>query len=122
MSQVSLRRLKQYSESSPRHRTMILTRALPYFLQKTGLYVHRVRAGHVHFRDGQASHTSIWFWCGNLGSMSQEKPGKLYATPPEGHFVCATCEGRAIGAGETQTREINGIPVMYSPRKRGDAT
>jgi hypothetical protein len=64
-------------------------------------------------------HTSIGFWCGSSGFFG-EGHGKLYDEIPKGEVLCATCEGKAIGAGEDGARVINGRDVMYSPRKQHD--
>lgn len=42
--------------------------------------------------------------------------GVLLAIVPENEVLCATCEGRAIGAGQTESRLINGHMVKYAPR------
>lgn len=101
--------------------------ALPYYRSGYGTYIHRVRSGSTHRpRNGKDKnrilHLSFHFWCGNIGCINltgygRKKNGQLFATVPEGGVVCATCEGRAIGAGMDGARTINGIPVIYSPRK-----
>ena len=90
--------------------------ALPYYLSRQGKYFHRVRSANNHWHDGNLSHTAVGFWCGNSGFIGDK--GKLYAKVPEGGVLCATCEGRAIGAGLAGERTINGKKVMYSPTKQ----
>lgn len=88
--------------------------SLPYFKTRQGEYFHRVRHANNHWRGGELSHTSVGFWCGNGGFIGEK--GRLYAKIPEGGVLCATCEGKAIGAGLDGERKINGKKVMYSPK------
>ena len=87
--------------------------ALPYYKSRRGDYFHRVRSATNYWREGDLSHTSVSFWCGNSGFVG--KKGQLYPEVPADGVLCATCEGRAIGAGLDGARTINGKKVMYSP-------
>jgi len=105
--------------------------ALPYYQCRPGAYVHRIRSGQTHRlrmgedayhkrhpQMGQILHLSFSFWCGGSGHVSRDKPGRLFAEIPENGVLCATCEGRAIGAGlDGSPSEINGRAVIFSPRK-----
>lgn len=44
------------------------------------------------------------------------KGGFLFEHAPEGEVLCATCEGRAIGAGQDDSHQINGRMVRFAPR------
>lgn len=118
MSKVALIRKPRdyYARDS---RTVPLTQALPFFRSKHGRYIHRVRSGSLHRIHAQP-HMSFDFWCGNCGTMgtdfSKRGGGELFAVPPENAVFCATCEGRAIGAGMDGARVIGGRTVLYSPR------
>lgn len=89
--------------------------ALPYYKSERGQYVHRLRYGTAHYWSGVFKWISYSMWCGSLGWSTR---GHLYAEIPEGQLLCATCEGRAIGAGLDGARTINGRPVIYSPRRK----
>lgn len=84
--------------------------------------MHRVRSGQHHYLHGEYTHSSVKYWCGNngffgsTGRMASTKNGEFFAEGPERAVYCATCEGRAIGAGFDGTREINGRRVLYSPK------
>lgn len=94
-----------------------ITRALPFFRSYQGHYVHRVKSGALHPAHGDfEGHMHFHYWCGGIGSISKKKPGQLFAIPPEHAVFCATCEGRAIGAGMDGARIICGRTVIYSPR------
>jgi len=93
-----------------------LKASLPFFQAKPGAYVHRVRSGSIHIRNGEFSHTSIHYWCGGMGFLEQRRGSKLMDSPPPDAVMCATCEGRAIGAGLTESRVIAGRFVRFSPR------
>ena len=97
------------------HATGNITYMLPYYLSNRGKYVHRIRSANTHWRDGEISHVSISFWCGNTGFM---RKGKVFADIPSDGVLCAVCEGKAIGAGQDGERIINGRPVMYSPNHK----
>ena len=113
-NKIELQRYK-YSDNVDRLKTIPLTRALPYFKSSNAnsKYFHRVRSGARH--ECLGIHYSISFWCGGGGFIG--KKGRLYAELPEDAVLCATCEGRAIGAGMDKTHTINGRFVKYSPRK-----
>lgn len=103
--------------------TRILSASLPFYFGHSSRYVHRPRSGAMHFSDGRYTHTSLFFWCGGCGFPHGEgrlyRPkGQLLAEPPAGAVICATCEGRARGAGQLGTREICGREVRFSPRGR----
>jgi hypothetical protein len=113
---VELLRRKKSHWHAPTHHTMHLTRSLPFFRSAQGSYVHRVRSGHIHFRGNEAKHTSLSFWCGGTGFVGcSERPGQMFDNPPANSPLCATCEGRAIGAGMTESRLICGRVVKFSP-------
>lgn len=98
------------------HATKPIRQALPFYKAAKGTYVHRVRSGQSHWRDGKLSHTHVDFWCGAAGFPGAK--GKLTAQPGEDDVICATCEGRAIGAGLEGSPMINGRKVGYNPRHR----
>ena len=87
--------------------------ALPYFKSNQGAYLHRLRSANQYWSEGKLTHTSVKFWCGNIGYTNK---GRLFATIPEGEVLCATCEGRAIGAGIYEKPFINGRLVKYQPQ------
>lgn len=115
-------------DSSTGLRTVQCLKALPFFRSSSGKYIHRVRGVLMFYqRDtGHLSHSAVHYWCGGSGfprNRSLLFSGRLeyenasfFDSPPEGSFVCATCEGRAIGAGMAGAREIAGKPVMFQPR------
>lgn len=122
MSKVKLQR--SIHENDPRLKSKPamprITHMLPYYISGRGKYYHRVRSAANHAcGDKGYTHTSISFWCGNTGFIGNGK-GKLYKQIPEGGILCATCEGRAIGAGMDGAPVINGKEVCYSPRKESD--
>jgi len=88
--------------------------SLPFYIARLGKYFHRVRSSSNHWRNGKYSHTSVSFWCGGIGFVGDK--GTLHGEVHENGTLCATCEGRAVGAGLDGVRMINGRSVMYSPR------
>lgn len=102
------------------NRIVSLSAALPFVKGKQGVIFHRPRNGQIFYRDGVLSHTAISFWCGGgcfIGQRSGERcGGELYDQLPDRAILCATCEGRAIGAGLLDARQINGRAVLFHPR------
>jgi hypothetical protein len=97
----------------------ILKKSLPFWQAKPGCYVHRVRSGIVHQLGRRDPHTSLKMWCGQSGFLTHQslgREGNLLADIPAGEVCCATCEGRAVGAGLLGAPVIAGHPVKYSPR------
>jgi len=96
--------------------------SLPFVKSSRGYYTHRVRSANSYiytssgltYKAGEL-HIAVQCWCGMTLLISKRKFGKFLVEPPDGSPVCATCEGRAIGAGKLGAREIAGRPVMYSP-------
>lgn len=97
-----------------------ITWALPFYRSKQGSYVHRVRSGTTHLYDkprgrwNKKGHISLTMWCGQIGFPGEK--GELLETPHESSIFCATCEGRAIGAGQVGSHMICGRIVKYTPR------
>lgn len=96
------------------HAMMPIVKSLPYWRSSQGSYVHRVRSGTIYFHDRKPSHTALGLWCGMHGFIGRK--GGLMAEPPPTATICATCEGRAIGAGQTESRMICGRVVKFAPR------
>lgn len=92
-------------------------RSLPFAESLQGEYTHRVR--HVTLHNSlKTAHLSVICWCGMSLIVSARKKGQLVAQPSEGRPLCATCEGRVIGAALIGEPEIDGRQVMYQPRRR----
>lgn len=95
--------------------------AYPFYKGNAGQYFHRIRSGTTYVRHGDTSHASLSFWCGNSGSIAPEgkkQKGQMWAVLPPDAVLCATCEGRWVGAGMEGARDINGRAVHFSPRKK----
>lgn len=95
-----------------------VTKALPFVESGAGEYTHRVRHITLYTVLGK-SHMAVACWCGmSINVGSRRRRSKLVDSPTTGRPVCATCEGRVIGAGIVPPREIGGKHVMYAPRNR----
>ena len=97
-----------------------IKRALPYVESARGSYTHRVRNAALHHLEGWPPHVSVSCWCGmslNIGGR-RTVGSKFVAVPSLGRPVCATCEGRAIGAGLEDSHKINGRMVRFQPQIR----
>jgi hypothetical protein len=97
-----------------------LVKSLPFY-HRMGNYVHRVRSGWIYVESGEWTHTSIRFWCGGTGFLAPRRKsryadGNLIAQVPSDAVCCATCEGRVIGAGVTESRVLAGRFLSFSPR------
>lgn len=92
---------------------LFIRESLPFWQSRAGGYVHRVRSGAVHCWDGLPTHAAFKLWCGYVG---QSTKGLLLAEPNMRDVHCATCEGRAIGAGMAGSPVIAGRPVRFAPK------
>lgn len=110
---------------APDHKTERVTKCLPFYRRGPLRLVHRVREAWLFYRQEKFSHMAVQFWCGNVGYMGgkpkrggrgDDRPS-LFAVAPEHAMFCATCEGRAVGAGMDGARKINGRPVLFQPRE-----
>ena len=100
---------------SPDRITDIL-HCLPFITGQAGTYVHRVRYAQAYYDGSTLTHMAFECWCGQGALMSDRKKSRLYSDPPQDRYMCATCEGRAIGAGLTESRTIAGRELMFRPR------
>lgn len=97
---------------------VIITKAPPFAESRSGNYTHRVRSAIIHTNDGHWSHMAAHMWCG-MGMLfdTRKHAGNRFVDEPSaGRPVCATCEGRAIGAGQDGAMKIAGRMVKFSPR------
>lgn len=101
-----------------------IKKSLPFYERIGEGYVHRVRSAAHHYtsKDGSMTHTSYHFWCGAVGFLypagkqnRKKKPAVLTAELTAGRVLCATCEARAIGAGQLGLEKIGEHFVKYRP-------
>lgn len=90
---------------SHRPKPIPVRRMLPFVWRGPGRLVHRARSASLH-HDGRLS---VQAWCGPM----VQKPSVL-AKVPDGAEVCATCEGRAAGAGQIPSGFDE--PIKFTPR------
>ena len=114
MSMVALLRPR-----NPDARNVYASKSLPFAESGAGRYTHRVREFCVINMHAPtfAPHAAASCWCGVtilIGSKPKQRGNSLVSVPSR--VLCATCEGRAIGAGQLGAQEIAGQPVMFSPR------
>lgn len=106
-------------------REITVKAALPFVQSGAGTYVHRVRSATYHqYYSASRGQWETWLavrcWCGmgiNIGGRRQRSAGRgMLSEPGPDDVVCATCEGRAIGAGLCGAPLIAGRAVKFSPR------
>lgn len=110
-------------------RPVPLKRALPFFSGPGRRMAHRVRSGsmYLHHDADWPTTIALHFWCGNQGFLRRTTPrrthgGFLFAAPPDDFPMCATCEGRAIGAGEPSAAFLfQQRSLLFSPRSMAHA-
>lgn len=95
-----------------------VVKSRPFYRSRAATRVHRVRMATMHYFGGEYSHTSFKAWCGHVGfSSKRRRHNSLLLLDDQGDLpICATCEGRAVGAGALGEREIQGRAVIYTPR------
>lgn len=96
--------------------TVRVKASLPFAESDSGWYTHRVRSAILIKLGDRPAHMAIRCWRGMSLLISKRKHGRFVAEPSAGRPVCATCEGRAIGAGQEDSHKINGRMVKFSPR------
>lgn len=102
-----------------------IKRMAPFLLKSSGR-VHRVRSAQLHYHDADCWsslwHVSVSLWCGGTGFLHRRRTGNgpdlLRFEPPEGMPICATCEGRAVGAGGQPSAWFvpPDRPLIFTPR------
>lgn len=108
-----------------RRNTRPVKQLLPFYERDGAGYVHRARSCHMHYDDdGTHTHTSVKFWCGACGFLypkgkqnRKHLSARMTDTVSAGRVVCATCEGRAHGAGQVGDGRIAGRFAKYSPHR-----
>lgn len=112
---VTLRKPKWPVWQAPHEQKAWLSKSLPFVRTRAATRLHRVREATMYFHDGVYSHTAFRCWCDQTCLTSN---GARLFDVVEDLPICATCEGRAIGAGQCGAAEINGRAVIYTPRNR----
>lgn len=110
---VNIEPCKYFREKRDRRLSVPCRKSLPFAESTQGQYSHRVRHVTLHVCLGK-THLAANLWCG-MSIIISKKKGRLLAEPSENRPMCATCEGRAIGAGLLGAREIAGRFVMFRP-------
>ena len=92
-------------------------KSLPFLESLRGEYAHRVKHVSIYTSQSGKSHFIVKVWCGASFCVGGDGKGQsiLVADPTKHKPICATCEGRFIGSGQSGAREINGNKVMYRP-------
>ena len=113
---IALEVTKERGWRSPNVMSVGVKKSLPYAESSGGEYTHRVRSARLHNMTGYEPHTSISCWCGMSLLVGKRHKGGFVAEPTPGRPMCATCEGRAIGAGVDGSHKINGRMARFQPR------
>lgn len=95
-------------------------RSLPFVESAGGKYTHRVRSVIIIALDPSnwPAHIAVRCWCGQSILISKKRHHAANRIVAEqSRVLCATCEGRAIGAGQLGAQEIGGRPVKFSPQR-----
>jgi len=82
--------------------------SLPFFFNRRGVLIHRVRSALTFVRGGVPGHSWIHYLCSNTGSLDR---GELLAEPPADRLVCAQCEAFAASHGMPSADELCGRHV-----------
>ncbi|MEG1232373.1 MAG: hypothetical protein RSE18_00950 [Acinetobacter sp.] len=94
-----------------------IKKSLPFLESFRGCYAHRVKHVTMQTFNGK-SHFIIKTWCGtSFCNGSKDGKGQTYFVekPTQNRPICAICEGKFIGSGQSGERTINGNSVMYRP-------
>lgn len=91
-------------------------KSLPYAESSGGEYTHRVRSARLITLESFGTHMAISCWCGQSLLIGKRHKSQFVAEPSFGRPMCATCEGRAMGAGKDGSRKINGRMARFQPR------
>jgi hypothetical protein len=81
-------------------------RCLPFISNPRAILIHRTKSARTYFWDGEPSHNSFGYWCGNGGHSSDP-----VAVPPAGRLLCARCEAAALKAGQPTADSLAGFHV-----------
>lgn len=107
---------KRIHYPNPLTGTIHLTSALPFFAYPHSVRAHRIRSAQIHLYNKRYTHTSISFWCGGSGFVSEKPKHNGQFLQDTNLPVCGTCEGRATGAGQLNSHTIAGKFVVFTPR------
>lgn len=110
--------IKPYVKScymAPNSKITPVKKSLPFIEAFRGFYAHRVKHVSIYTSPKGKSHFIIKTWCGASFCNGGGGKGQTFFTehPTRNKPICATCEGRYIGAGNIDDRMINGRKVMY---------
>lgn len=114
---ITLQRPKLAKFVQDKHQAFVV-KAAPGFVESAkGYYAHRVRSA-VLYNIHKKPHTAVHCWCGMtvLIGGSRHSKNAFVDEPSLGRPICATCEGRVIGATGMDDYRINGRLVRHSPQ------
>ena len=125
MNKIELEKDTRYQDHDRRCGHIALTKCLPFYRTRQKPNKNRPRLTHI-VRTGKIingvfgrKHMSFSLYCGQIGSISADRPrGILLKELERGEVMCATCMGKAVGAGKFGVRMIKGKPVLFSPKDR----
>ena len=99
-----------------------IKKSLPFIESIRGEYVHRVKHVSLYTSPKGNSHFIVKTWCGASFCVGGGGKGQCIIIEKPSSFkpVCACCEGKFVGSGQSGSRVINGNLVMYRPHGYGD--
>lgn len=115
MKYIQLKESKKPKYNAPEFSVKSVKKSLPFLESFRGMYAHRVRFVDLH-TNPKGSHFAVKVWCGATFFNGGNGKGQTYfvENPTNNKPICATCEGRFIGAGMDGERIINGRKVMHN--------
>lgn len=116
MKFIDLGESKKPMWQAPDHTIKSVKKSLPFIESFRGQYAHRVRFVDMHTNYKGKSWFAVKTWCGASfcnGTINGKGQTFFTESPTGNKPICATCEGRFIGAGMADDQLINGRKVMY---------
>jgi hypothetical protein len=80
-----------------------------FYVNHRGILTHRVRYVTTHWKNGEVSHYSVGYWCGNSNCFHDGSP--LVDEPPKERLLCLYCEVKATAAKQKGADKIAGRHV-----------
>lgn len=103
--QVPLRNKPDRGYLPSHYRIIRWIKAAPFLVNPHAVLVHRIKAASTYMVDGKYSHTSVRYWCDNIGR------GEIMHDVPSGMLLCARCEAAATSHGMPSAESLCGRHV-----------
>lgn len=95
--------------------TIVWTKSAPFFRNRRGVLLHRVRSASTSISDPEEPHSCVQYLCGNIGHVFTRED--FTDSPAASEVLCIQCEAVAKKRGLPTADELAGYHVHVGRAK-----